>query len=319
MGELGQVPRMLRHLIAVLVFVSMMPFARAWDPLGHMLTMKIAYNGLTPKARAELDAAVARFNAKANPDAPYDAVTAACWMDDVRGSTKEFNEWHYVDLPFTREGMPIPEGTREKPDAIWALGRCEDIVKGGAEEPGIDRDQALVMLLHLAGDIHQPLHATEHHDFGGNRLQIANLKDVEADLLFSKGGNLHFFWDSAYRREFRDGEAGVSYFAPLFARLTPVAGHRDARKIVDREASELQKKYPPESFGDVKSGDPVAWALESHALGYDLAYGKLPAGKPAVLDKDYVEASRACAEKRIALAGYRIAALLNRLLDPSGK
>ena len=101
--------------------------------------------------------------------------------------------------------------------------------------------------------------------------------------------------------------------------MPPVAGHRDARKIVDREASELRKKYPPESFGDVKSGDPAAWAIESHALGYNLAYGKLPAGKPAVLDKDYVEAARACAEKRIALAGYRLAALLNQLLDPSGK
>ena len=310
---------MFRHLIAVLAFVSMMPFARAWDPLGHMLTMKIAYGELTPKARAELEAAVARFNAKANPDAPYDAVTAACWMDDARGSTKEFNEWHYVNLPFTREGTPIPAGTREKPDVIWALGRGEDIVKGGAEEPGIDRDQALVMLLHLAGDIHQPLHTTEHHDFGGNRLLIANLKDVEADLLFSKGGNLHFFWDSAYRREFQNGEAGVSYFAPLFPLLTPVTGHREARATVDREAAEIRKKYPPVSFGDELGGGPSAWALESHAIGYDFAYGKLPAGSPVQLDREYVDAARACAEKRIALAGYRLGALLNRSLDPSGR
>jgi len=310
---------MFRHLIAVLAFVSMMPFARAWDPLGHMLAMKIACGELTPKARAELDAAVARFNAKENPDAPYDAVTAGCWMDDVRGRTKEFNEWHYVDLPFTREGTPIPEGTREKPDVIWALGRCEGIVKGVVDEPGIDRDEAMVMLLHLVGDIHQPLHATERSDSGGNRLPIANLKDVEADLLFSKGGNLHFFWDSAYRREFQGGEAAVSYFAPLFPRLTPVTGHREARATVDREAAKIRKKYPPESFGDVRGGDPAAWALESHALGYDLAYGKLPDGKPVVLGQSYVDAARTCAEKRIALAGYRIAALLNRFLDPSGK
>ena len=314
MGE-----RIFRHLIAVLVFVSMMPFARAWDPLGHMLTMKIAYGELTPKARTELDAAVARFNAKENPDAPYDAVTAGCWMDDVRGRTKEFNEWHYVDLPFTREGTPIPEGTREKPDVIWALGRCEGIVKGVVDEPGIDRDEAMVMLLHLVGDIHQPLHATERSDSGGNRLPIANLKDVEADLLFSKGGNLHFFWDSAYRREFKDGEVTVSYATPFFTAEAPVAGHREARKIVDREAAELRKKYPPESFGDVKSGSASDWALETHALGYDLVYGKLPAGTPVALDKDYVDASRTCAEKRIALAGYRLAALLNQLLDPSAK
>lgn len=296
-----------------------MPFARAWDPLGHMLTMKIACGELTPKAREQLDAAIARFNAKENPDAPYDAVTAACWMDDARSRTKDFNEWHYVNLPFTREGTPLPAGSREKPDVIWAIGQSEAIVKGVVEDPAIDRDQALVMLLHLVGDIHQPLHTAANNDFGGNKVRLANLKDQEVDLLFSKGANLHFYWDSAYRREFKDGEAAVSCAAPLYLREAPVAGHRAAAELVDREAAGLRKKYPPDSFGSVSGGDAPAWALESHALGYDLAYGKLPAGSPVVLDKDYVEASRSCAEKRIALAGYRIAALLNRLLDPDGK
>ena len=316
---MDQISGMLRRLIPVIAFVSMMPFARAWDPLGHMLTMRIAYDGLTPKARAELDAAVGRFNGKEKPDAPYDAVTAACWMDDVRARTKEFNDWHYVRLPFTREGTPVPAGTRQTPNVVWALGRCEDIVRGVAQEAGIDRDQALVMLLHLVGDIHQPLHTTEHRDFGGNRRLISNLKDVEADLIFSQGGNLHFFWDSAYRREFKDGEVAVSYSSPFFQSLMPVAGHREARKIVDREAAKIRNKYPPESFGDIKGGDASTWAFESHGLGYDLAYGMLPAGSPAPLGEEYVAASRACAEKRIALAGYRLAALLNRLLDPPGK
>ena len=202
---------------------------------------------------------------------------------------------------------------------IWAAGQCENIIKGAAEEPGVDRDQALVSLLHLVGDLHQPLHTTQNHDFGGNRARISNMKDEPVDLIFSKGGNLHFFWDSAYRREFKDGEVAVAYAAPFFVSEAPVAGHREARKIVDREAAALEKKYPPESFGDVKSGDPSSWAIESHGIGYDLGYGKLPAGKPVVLDKDYVEAARTCAEKRIAVAGYRIAALLNQLLDPSGK
>ncbi|MFA7232861.1 MAG: S1/P1 nuclease [Terrimicrobiaceae bacterium] len=303
-------------LTVVLAFVFMAPFARAWGPLGHMLTMKIASGELTPKARERLDAAIIRFNAKEKPDAPYDAVTAACWMDDVRARTKDFNEWHYVTLPSTHEGLPLPEGTRQAPDVVWAIGQCEAIAEGGGEEPGIDRDQSLVMLLHLVGDIHQPLHTTGRSDYGGNQVRLSNLKDVEADLIFSKGGNLHFFWDSAYRREFRNGEVAVSCAAPLHPRLSPVTGHREARKLVDREAPELRKKYPPEAFGDVLGGDASAWARESHALGFDLAYGKLPAGSPVRLDREYVGASRVCAEKRIALAGYRLAALLNRLLDP---
>ena len=296
-----------------------MPYARAWDPLGHMLTMNIACGELTPKAREELDAAIARFSAKENPDAPYDAATAACWMDDARARTKEYNEWHYVNLPFTREGTPLPEGSPQKPDVIWGIGQSEAIVKGAVEQAGIDRDQALVMLLHLVGDIHQPLHTTANNDLGGNKVNISNLKDQEVDLLFSKGANLHFFWDSAYRREFKDGEVAVSCAAPLYLRQAPVAGHLAAAELADREAAGIRKKYPPDSFGDILGGNASAWALESHALGYELAYGKLPAGSPVVLDIDYVEASRSCAEKRIALAGYRIATLLNRLLDPDGK
>jgi hypothetical protein len=62
-----------------------------------------------------------------------------------------------------------------------------------------------------------------------------------------------------------------------------------------------------------------AWDPLGHMLTMGIAYGKLPAGTPVQLDKAYVEASRACAEKRITLAGYRIAALLNRLLDPAEK
>ena len=312
------VRRMIRFLPVVLAFVFLTPLAHAWDPLGHMLTMRIAYDGLTPKARAELDAALARFNEKEKPDAPYDAVTAACWMDDVRARTKDFNEWHFVNLPFNREGAPLAVGTQEHPNVIWAIGQCEGIIQGATEIPGIDRDQAIVMLLHLVGDVHQPLHATERNDKGGNMTRIGNLKDVDSDLLFSKGGNLHFFWDSAYRREFKDGQVDVAYAGELFPRQTPVAGHLGDRALVDREAAAIEKKYPPQSFGNVKSGDAGSWALETHTLGFDLAYGKLPAGSPVQLDQTYVDASRTCAEKRIALSGYRIAALLNKLLDPSG-
>lgn len=306
-------------LAALLVVVSSVSVARAWDPLGHMLTMKIAQGELTPKASAELDAAIARFNAKEKPDAPYDAVTAACWMDDARSKTKEYNEWHYINLPFTREGLPVPEGSPSSPNVVWGIDQCGEIMKGNATDSVIDRDQALIMLLHLVGDIQQPLHTTDRGDAGGNRVRIANLKDEQSDLIFSKGGNLHFFWDSAYRRVFKDGKAAVTYAAPLYLPQTPVAGHLQARELVDQEAAAIRREFPPGSVGVPLEGNPSDWAVESHALGFDLAYGKLPSGSPVELDEPYVDSSRTCAQKRIAIAGYRLAALLNRLLDPAGK
>ncbi len=311
---------MFKPAIFLLVAAGLWPVttALAWDPVGHMLTSAIAIRELKPEARQELDATISRFNAVEKPDAPYDAISAPCWMDDARARTREFNEWHYVNLPFTREGLPVPEGSREKPHIIWGIGECLAILKGGGES-GVSKDMALMILMHLVGDIHQPLHATSRDDQGGNRQPVSNLTDAATDVLFTKGGNLHFFWDTAYRRVFRDGNADVAYSAPLYPRQTPVTGHTKARDLIEREATALLERYPRSSFPDLAVSDATAWALDSHLLGYDLAYAKLPsgpAGEPVALTPEYVDAARACAEKRIVLAGYRLGDLLNKILLP---
>jgi len=306
----------------VAALAGSMSAARAWDPLGHMLTMEIASGELTPATRDAVDKAIARFSVNEKPDAPYDLVTAACWMDDARARTKEFNEWHYVNLPFVRDGLPIPEGSRAAPNVIWGIEQCVAILEGKVEEPGIDRDMALMILLHLAGDIQQPLHATNRDDMGGNKVAVGNLKDEQSDLIFSRGGNLHFFWDSAYRRVFRDGDASVEFAAPLYPRQTPVAGHQKARDLVVSAAEKIRAEFPAASLAGASGGDARAWALESHVLGYDFAYAKLPdaaEGLPVALTGEYVEGARGIAGRQIALAGYRIANLLNRLFDPSRK
>jgi hypothetical protein len=309
---------MLKPAIFLLVAAVLWPVAtaRAWDPVGHMLTAAIAMRELKPEARRELDEAIGRFNAAEKPDAPYDAISAPCWMDDVRARTRDFNEWHYVNLPFTREGLPVPEGSREKPHIIWGIDECLAVLNGGAES-GITKEMAVMILMHLIGDIHQPLHATSRDDQGGNRQPVSNLKDAATDVLFTKGGNLHFFWDTAYRRVFREGNADVAYSAPLYPRQTPVAGHTRARTLIEREAAALIQRYPRLFFPDLAASDATAWALESHLLGYDLAYAKLPpgpAGEPVALTPEYVDAARTCAEERIVLAGYRLADVLNKAL-----
>jgi hypothetical protein len=288
---------------------------RAWDALGHMLVAQIAYDQLDPNAKNRVDESIARFNAKEKPDASYDAITAACWMDDVRSRTKDYNLWHYVNLPYTPDGMPAPDGSLE-PNVIWGIQRCEDIISGKTSDPAIDRDQALVMLEHLIGDIHQPLHTTSRaDDAGGNKVKVANLKDPLADLIFTKGGNLHFFWDSAYRRVYRNGSATVDFEAPLYDRAKPVAGHIATMEIVRREATAIEEKYPPATLS--KPSVALDWAKESHAIGYQTGYQSLPVGAtgkvPVRLNEAYVQTARTVAEKRIALAGYRLANVLNTL------
>lgn len=286
--------------------------------MGHMLITTVAQQHLTPATRAKVDQAITRFNFQEKPDSGYDFVSAACWMDDARSKTKDFNAWHYVNLPFTREGTPVPEGSESDPNVIWGIEECIETLKG---KPGVtDRDKALVILLHLVGDAHQPLHTADRDDLGGNRQPVTNLRDPETDLLFSKGGNLHFFWDMAYRRVFENGEATVAYFAPLYPRHAPVAGHKGAEALVAKDAAALLTEFPLASFEGRLGGTPTDWALESHAVGVDLAYGQLPGNPepmvPVALDEDYVDKARACARERLVLGGLRLANLLNSLFDP---
>lgn len=296
--------------------------AWGWDSIGHMLTAQIAWEQLSPEARAGVEGMLAKFNeqkaSERGEDAPYDFVTAACWMDDIRGMKDryDFGAWHYVNLPFNRDGLPEPPDG-EGPNVIRAVGRTLDVFVGKAEDPAISRGQALCMLAHTVGDIHQPLHTTNRgNDYGGNAVSVRNMVLSSEEQMFGKRktGNLHGFWDGAYRRGFRDGKVTVLYDTPVYDVAKPVTGHLAALDLVRREADALRKKHP--DLGAPDLDDPGAWAHESHAIGYDEGYGKLTdvsaTGRVVVLDERYVNAARETAEKRLVLAGNRLAALLNR-------
>lgn len=309
--------------LALLMLVLLTPTVRAWDSLGHMIVGQIAYENLQPSARAAVDEALARFNeAKRSdftpPEVPYTAITAGCWMDDIRALPEkyEFGPWHYVNLPFNREGLPVPDGNQQ-PHVIWGIDRCLDILAGRATDPAIDRDQALVMLFHLVADAHQPLHTTSRNDdAGGNKVPVTNLEPSKADLAFSKKrtGSLHSFWDSAYRRVERDGKIGVEYELPELVVSRPVTTHNAALDLVKSEVAAIGSQYPAPPTAP-NPGRAADWARESHEIGFDFAYGKLPAdsdtGRPVELDADYVREARDISRRRLALAGYRLAGVLN--------
>ncbi|MBJ7259383.1 MAG: S1/P1 nuclease [Chthoniobacterales bacterium] len=323
---------MMKYSKAILPLVLIVLFhaspARAWDSLGHMIIAQIAGDQLTPEARVAIDQAMARFNeAKkgefTSDDTAYDFVTASCWMDDIRAlrDQYDFGKWHYINLPFNPDGLPTPDGEIE-PNVVWGVQRCTDIISGKAEDPSIDKDQALVMLLHLVGDTHQPLHTTNrNNDAGGNRVELKGVELTKEEELFSKKkeANLHAFWDSSYRRTFRDGKARVLYDAPIYDQEKPVTGHAAAQELIRREADVIKTKYPSSVVTEEK--DVAGWVQESHEAGYDLSYGKLPdqskTGDSARVDQSYVTASSGLGQQRVAMAGYRLGALLNRLYAPA--
>ncbi len=283
----------------------------AWDEVGHRVVARIAWRELRPETRVR---AVALLRA-----APEDAglrallptddrdlesrereffARAAVWADMIRDRDLEANRydrptWHYVNFFWSRPAPDAPAELLDWPLVGELLDQLERIrvSLGAPDRPAAERAIDLAWLLHLVGDLHQPLHCTARvtpqepeGDRGGN--------------LFRLGGddNLHYFWDSIVTRRFdrREGETDEA--------------------LVDRIADTIVQAHPRSALAaELGRRDVRAWARESVDVVHATAYpATLRRGAPP--GARYADAVYAAAARRIALAGYRLAALLEELL-----
>jgi hypothetical protein len=298
--------------------------SQAWDALGHMIVAQIAYDQLSPEAKQKFDEAAAEFSKekagdRAVADAAYCPASSGCWMDDIRSLPDKYSHfapWHYVELPFNDDGTPQPT---EGPNVISGIEDCEGILAGRKMDAQMSKNQALFMLVHLVADIHQPLHATSHDDAGGNRVPVSNVSCPNAEAMFGKSTNLHFFWDACYRYSFRDGTAVPLYEQPIYDKAKPVTGHHESLDLIRQQAKALEQKYPASILKDQGVSNASEWARESHRLGFAFAYGTMPSalkGSKTTLNAAYVDKARAMGEERLALAGYRLGSLLEEHFKP---
>ena len=284
--------------------------AFAWNQPGHMMTASIAYDQLTAGQRAsvlkilEANPDYAKWREMAPKDMPdfdfgrYVFMQAARWPDDIRksGSPYDHPVWHYVDYPAVPPDFPMqppPTGTE---DLFSAYATCEKMLTS-PDASAVDRAAYLCWLLHLTGDVMQPLHTvtlvTPEYplpagDKGGNNFFVN---------LGGNSINLHTYWDAM-------GAVMMDY--------PEIIAH----------ATELEKKYPRAALPELAAArDVTAWALEGRQLAIDVVYRKgtlrgtndkdqtvLPP-----LPGDYATRARATAERRIVLAGDRIADTVTRL------
>jgi hypothetical protein len=296
---------------------------RAWDNGGHEIVCAIAYAHLNPKAKQAVDQLAAQVHSS---HGAYDAITIGCWMDDIRTDTTladygRFKSWHYIDIPLDPRD-PTPDfvpGTDNDVhgNAVQALRRAFVVLDGGTDPYIRDKPTALAMVEHLVGDIHQPLHCATKYFFshgqrrddkGGNDEFVLN--GPPGDTKF----NLHAFWDTAWRASF-DQSTGNVVLAERFhpkTRLDPESVRDLANEVMrafDREAKE--QKGP--ATMDIK-----AMALQSNALARDVVYPGITAtdnAKYCRLSSAYVAQARDLARHQLALAGIRLAALLNDFFD----
>jgi hypothetical protein len=162
---------------AILALFLLPALAFSWGKTGHRVVGQIAENHLSPKAAKAVRELLG----------PDSLAEVANWADEIRSdpSWKRADPWHYVNIPDgeTYEAMSKnPAG-----DIIVAMKRFEATLRNPAA-PKEERIQALKFLVHMIGDIHQPLHAGKRDDLGGNRVSVHWFRSVEAT-------NLHTVWD----------------------------------------------------------------------------------------------------------------------------
>jgi hypothetical protein len=294
----------------------------AWDAGGHELVATLAFNRLNPKAQKAVTELAREM---VNPDQAYDAITLACWMDDLRKNPAMpchgmFLSWHYIDLGID-PGDPQPslepgDDNEVHGNVVQALKRAVVVLKGGTDPYIKTKAMACAMVMHLVGDIHQPLHcATKyfisggqpHQDMGGNKEEVLN--GPPGDTKF----NLHAFWDSAWRASFDEAD-GCVVLDPRYQEQ----GLHEPQNV--RALAEALERQPPPPGVDLEPHIDQ-WAQDSNGVARDFVYRELTATdskKYCRLSSVYVARANALARQRLVLAAWRLATLLNETLGADG-
>ena len=255
----------------------------AWGAVGHRVVARIAWALMTPAARERATALLG-----GGQDV---FVAAATWADEIRSSRPETYNWHFVDIPIDARRYDPARDCRssDKGDCVIA-----EIARARAELADASRSDALKaeslkFLIHFVGDLHQPLHAIDNHDRGGNDVKVMALRGEDG-----RNTNLHSAWDTGLINLSDETEAA-----------------RAARLV------EAVKAHPESTSLDVTS-----WALESHAIAVADTYhypgfsSKGPPMDPVTLDESYRAQAMKDIDQQLERGGARLAALLNSLLAP---
>jgi len=297
----------------------------AWGSIGHMTVAYVAYQHLTPAAKARVrdllvlnpDLASWEKQVPAGTSAEdHDRIMfmiAATWADDIKGDSRYSDEgsdpntadgvtssqnigyadlfrhryWHFIDTPFSPDHTMLP--AIAAPNAETEIAAFRAVL--ASTEPDELKSYDLVWLLHLIGDIHQPLHATTRvtsadrkGDAGGNKVQL--LGDASA--------NVHAYWDD----------------------LPGLDCSFCSKKIrcVERAAT-LAKTLKPANPASARNLSVAIWIQESFQAARTVVY-RAPIGGadgPYTIAPSsfYETAALHLAKARLALAGARLAEVLN--------
>ncbi len=253
----------------------------SWNALGHRLVAQIAYHHLTKQAKQIFN----HYNHTLDKQyRPQSLVNAAAWLDSLHDQN---HLWlapkHYINIPFTKDRTRLIPPTR-----VNAVSAVEEAMRvlNSQQKSDLAKGFSLRVLLHVVGDLHQPMHTVNQFsarypqgDKGGNLYYLGSNPIAS---------NLHAYWDKG---------GGL---------LSQKRHYSQAQ--LNRLAYRIEKRWPCSM--DNMNLEPKIWATESHQLAIHKAYRINAGQKP---DKHYQRMVKIVSEERLAMAGCRLAAVLNTL------
>jgi hypothetical protein len=306
----------MKKILSVVLALAIPVPGYCWNNTGHMVTARLAWRKLSDEQRSSATAILKKHPhydefLKADQPSGYSEdewvfLRAATWPDWVRSHhTADFHHatWHYINYPFVAPGSKIDPAKHQPPkeeaNIVWALPLAIAKAKNGTQE---DRAIYLCWILHLLGDIHQPLHTT---------------------ALFSgsfpagdRGGNLAYV-------VLHDG-ANKTKLHPMWDGLLGKSTSQSALERVVKQVEALPKKDQDAIKQSVEANKSIeSWAKESFEIAKQSAYldGKLPVGDGhedaadiPVAPADYVRNSGHVARVQVAKAGLRLATTIADVL-----
>lgn len=272
----------------------------AWWDGGHMVIATIAERNLHEDVKKQVNELICELNC---PDSGT-FIEAACWLDDIMNrGLGMVATWHGHAGPYSPDGFLSSQeiakisSKYKGNDAIAAIQKGIDTLsnpKAGRWEKAF----MLRVLLHVVGDIHCPMHCVQLYsekfpegDKGGMRFELSGPQELAKK-------NLHSLWDS------------ILLLDNLGVNNRPINKHTE--RFIEELADTIILAYPKEQFCDQFFELAIEeWARESFEAGIDAYRGIEPYTEPS---QEYLEKGRIIAFERLALAGYRLAYVLNGAL-----
>ena len=234
-----------------------------WGKTGHRVVGQIAQDNLTPEALAAITEILDGET----------LATVSTWADEMRSNPdfRPYDKWHYVNLP---EDKKYHEVEHTQDNAVIIIFRAIDKLKSDISKE--EKAFYLKYLVHLVGDIHQPLHTGRAEDYGGSTIELyfGGRKSNQSAT------NLHRLWDTNMIDDFKMGY---------------------------KEFADFLQSYKTVDFSQ---DDAVCWANESHEI-VNKVYSEVKVGDE--LSYPYLYNNFYIVKQRLFQAGIRLANLLNEI------